>query len=110
MRFQGMGEIYRSDVGQNKNQILGRGRPPPDGRPDPGKRTCREDHALLIVRDEFRAGYSSIGLLASRAATVRRREKNILATDEHGCTPIRIFVFNPCSSVSICGPYFFHGF
>ena len=67
MRFQGMGEIYRSDVGQNKNQILGRGRPPPDGRPDPGKRTCREDHALLIVRDEFRAGYSSIGLLASRA-------------------------------------------
>jgi len=35
--------------------------------PDPGKRTRREDHALLIVRDEFRAGYSSIGLLASRA-------------------------------------------
>jgi hypothetical protein len=35
--------------------------------PGPGKRTRREDHALLIVRDEFRAGYSSIGLLASRA-------------------------------------------
>jgi hypothetical protein len=33
----------------------------------PGKRTRREDHALFIVRDEFRAGYSSIGLLASRA-------------------------------------------
>ena len=30
-------------------------RPPPDGRPcGPGKRTRREDHALLIVRDEFR--------------------------------------------------------
>src|ERR1700676_1738935 len=40
--------------------------PPPAGRPrDPGKRTRREDHALLIVRDEFRTGYSSIGLLAS---------------------------------------------
>src|ERR1035438_7407658 len=54
--------------GQNKNQILGRDRPPPDGRPvAPGKRTRREDHALLIVRDEFRTGYSLIGLLASRA-------------------------------------------
>ena len=38
--------------------------------PGPGKRTRREDHALLIVRDEFRTGYSLIGLLASRA---RRR-------------------------------------
>jgi hypothetical protein len=38
--------------------------------PVPGKRTRREDHALLIVRDEFRTGYSLIGLLASRA---RRR-------------------------------------
>jgi hypothetical protein len=54
--------------GQNKNQILGRDRPPPDGRPrGPGKRTRREDHALLIVRDEFRTGYSLIGLLASIA-------------------------------------------
>src|ERR1017187_5823180 len=33
----------------------------------PGKRTRREDHALLIVRDEFRTGYSLIGLLASIA-------------------------------------------
>jgi hypothetical protein len=42
--------------------------PPPDGRPrHPGKRTRREDHALLIVRDEFRTGYSLIGLLASIA-------------------------------------------
>jgi hypothetical protein len=38
----------------------------------PGKRTRREDHALLIVRDEFRAGYSSIGLLASRARRAPR--------------------------------------
>ena len=53
---------------QNENQILGQDQPPPDGRPrDPGKRTRREDHALLIVRDEFRAGYSLIGLLASIA-------------------------------------------
>ncbi len=43
---------------------------PPASRwsaPGPGKRTRREDHALLIVRDEFRTGYSLIGLLASRA-------------------------------------------
>jgi hypothetical protein len=31
----------------------------------PGKRTRRQDHALLIVRDAFRTGYSLIGLLAS---------------------------------------------
>src|SRR6266487_1365390 len=56
---------------KNQSQILGRDRPPPAGRaPIPGKRTRREDHALLIVRDEFRTGYSLIGLLASRA---RRR-------------------------------------
>ena len=51
-----------------KNQIPGR--EPTASRwsaPSPGKRTRREDHALLIVRDEFRTGYSSIGLLASRA-------------------------------------------
>jgi hypothetical protein len=35
--------------------------------PGPDKRTRREDHALLIVRDEFRTGYSLIGLLASIA-------------------------------------------
>jgi hypothetical protein len=54
--------------GQKQNQTLGRDQPPPDGRPrDPGKRTRREDHVLLIVRDEFRTGYSLIGLLASIA-------------------------------------------
>ena len=53
---------------RQKTKSWGRDRPPPDGRPrDPGKRTRREDHALLIVRDEFRTGYSLIGLLASRA-------------------------------------------
>src|SRR5258707_15097626 len=51
-----------------KTKPRGGNRPPPAGRPrDPGKRTRREDHALLIVRDEFRTGYSSIGLLASIA-------------------------------------------
>jgi hypothetical protein len=51
-----------------KNQIPGR--EPTASRwsaPSPGKRTRREDHALLIVLDEFRTGYSLIGLLASRA-------------------------------------------
>ena len=68
MRFQGMAESIGPMLGQNQNQILGGTEPPPAGRPrGPGKRTRREDHALLIVRDEFRTGYSLIGLLASIA-------------------------------------------
>src|SRR5271157_1473623 len=70
--FSRQGGIYRSDVVQNQKQSQNQipGREPTASRwsaPGPGKRTRREDHALLIVRDEFRAGYSSIGLLASRA-------------------------------------------
>ena len=68
MRFRRHDGIYRSDVVQNKNQTLGTG--PTASRRSvraPGKRTRREDHALLIVRDEFRPGYSSIGLVATRA-------------------------------------------
>jgi hypothetical protein len=70
MRFLRKGGIYRSDVvpNQSQNQILGRDRTASRwSAPGPGKRTRREDHALLIVRDEFRTGYSLIGLLASRA-------------------------------------------
>jgi len=68
MRFQGMAESIGPMWSEQKPNPGGGDRPPPDGRPRaPGKRTRREDHALLIVRDEFRAGYSSIGLLASRA-------------------------------------------
>jgi hypothetical protein len=65
-----------SKAGRNLSVRCGR-RPKPNpgagatasrwSAPGPGKRTRREDHALLIVRDEFRTGYSSIGLLASRA-------------------------------------------
>jgi len=76
MRFLRKGGIYRSDVVPNQNQSQSQsqnqipGREPTASRwsaPGPGKRTRREDHALLIVRDEFRTGYSLIGLLASRA-------------------------------------------
>jgi hypothetical protein len=72
MRFLRQGGIYRSDVVQTKTKVKTKtwaeDQPPPAGRPRyPGKRTRREDHALLIVRDEFRTGYSLIGLLASRA-------------------------------------------
>jgi hypothetical protein len=53
---------------KTKTKPRERDQPPPAGRPrNPGKRTRREDHALLIVRDEFRPGYSSIGLVATRA-------------------------------------------
>ena len=71
MRFQGMAESIGpmwSNQNQNQNQNPGAG--PTASRwsaPGPGKRTRREDHALLIVRDEFRTGYSLIGLLASIA-------------------------------------------
>ena len=70
--FSRKGGIYRSDVVPNQNQSQNQnlGRRPTASRwsaPSPGKRTRREDHALLIVRDEFRTGYSLIGLLASRA-------------------------------------------
>src|ERR1700691_4324825 len=74
MRFLRKGGIYRSDVG-SKPEPKSKSKPNPGAgptasrwsAPSPGKRTRREDHALLIVRDEFRTGYSSIGLLASRA-------------------------------------------
>uniref|UniRef100_Q01ND3 Uncharacterized protein n=1 Tax=Solibacter usitatus (strain Ellin6076) TaxID=234267 RepID=Q01ND3_SOLUE len=60
--------IYRSDVVQTTtNPGTGADLLPSLSPPVPGKRTRREDHALLIVRDEFRSGYSLIGLLASRA-------------------------------------------
>jgi hypothetical protein len=68
MRFLRQGGIYRSDVA--KTLKPNPGAEPTASRwsaPGPGKRTRREDHALLIVRDEFRTGYSLIGLLASRA-------------------------------------------
>jgi hypothetical protein len=68
MRFQGMAESIGPMLIRTKKQIPGAG--PAASRwsaPGPGKRTRREDHALLIVRDEFRTGYSSIGLLASIA-------------------------------------------
>jgi hypothetical protein len=59
--FLRQGGIYRSDVVQNQEQSQNQipGREPTASRwsaPSPGKRTRREDHALLIVRDEFRTG------------------------------------------------------
>ena len=67
MRFQGMAESIGPMWSEQKPNP---GAGPTASRwsaPCPGKRTRREDHALLIVRDEFRTGYSSIGLLASIA-------------------------------------------
>ena len=54
MRFLRHGGIYRSDVVIKAKPNPSRDRPPPVGRPRPRSRTRREDHALLIVRDEFR--------------------------------------------------------
>ena len=67
MSFLRHGEIYRSDVVFGSHRTEG-GAPPPVGRrPCPGKRRDGKERALLIVRDEFPVGYSSIGLLSSRA-------------------------------------------
>src|SRR5580658_8556817 len=73
MRFQGRAESIGPMWLQPKPKSKSKPNPGPRptasrwSAPGPGKRTRREDHALLIVRDEFRTGYSLIGLLASRA-------------------------------------------
>jgi len=93
MRFLRQGEIYRSDVAQTKTKSKPNpGREPTASRwsaPGPGKRTRREDHALLIVRDEFRTGYSLIGLLASRA---RRRFTGTAIIKRWTARPERIII------------------
>jgi len=62
------GPMWFQNQNQSQNQTPGRDRAASRwSAPSPGSRTRREDHALLIVRDEVPAGYSSIGLLASRA-------------------------------------------
>lgn len=52
--------------------------------PKPSQRTRREDHVLLIGRDEFRPANSSIGVLASiaRLRFHRRFEHKMLARPE----------------------------
>src|SRR5580658_9109825 len=73
MRFQGRAESIGPMWFKPKPKSKSKPNPGPGptasrwSAPGPGKRTRREDHALLIVRDEFRTGYSLIGLLASRA-------------------------------------------
>src|ERR1700688_2283875 len=57
MRFLRDGGIFRSDVVKvkTKYQTLGLGRAASRWSAlRPGTRTCREDHALIIVFDEFR--------------------------------------------------------
>ncbi len=85
--FSRHGGIYRSDVVQNQKQNQNQipGREPTASRwsaPSPGKRTRREDHALLIVRDEFRTGYSLIGLLASIARLRFTGSRRLTRTSE----------------------------
>src|SRR2546423_15186149 len=81
MRFLGRAESI-GPMWSKRKPNPGWGQPPPAGRPrNPGKRTRREDHALLIVRDEFRTGYSLIGLLASIARLRFTGDRRI------SCTP-----------------------
>jgi len=54
MRFLRHHGIYRSDVVHSKTKPWRNRAASRRSVPSPGKRTRREDHALLIVRDEFR--------------------------------------------------------
>ena len=85
MRFKGMAESI-GPMWPDYNQTLGRDRAASRrSAPSPGKRTRREDHALLIVRDEFRTGYSLIGLLASIARLRFTGTRRLTCTPEsHG--------------------------
>jgi len=104
MRFPGMAEsigpMWFQNQTKKQNQILGRDRTASRwSAPGPGKRTRREDHALLIVRDEFRTGYSLIGLLASIARL------RFTGTRRLTCTPPRprekgTFLFCPEGDIS----------
>ncbi len=68
MRFQGRAESIGPMWRQTATKSWGGNRATSRWTaPSPGKTTRREEHAALIVRDEFRTGYSLIGLLASRA-------------------------------------------
>ena len=95
------------------NPGAGTNRLPLAGPRYPGKRTRREDHVLLIVRDEFRTGYSSIGLLASRArlrftgiAIIKRwtaGRKRIIIERHCVFSLVSHARGSPHSSVFICG-------
>ena len=62
------GGIYRSDVIRTKTKSWdGTNRLPMAGPEAQAKERVGRTTLLLIVHDEFRTGYSSIGLLASRA-------------------------------------------
>ena len=117
MRFQGRAESIGPMLIRTKTKIPGTG--PTASRwsaRDPGKRTRREDHALLIVRDEFRTGYSLIGLLASiarlrftgivRISLDRTAEKEISSNGSSVFSPVshsRGTPHYPCESVSMWG-------
>jgi hypothetical protein len=66
--FSRQGGIYRSDVGQTKTKPWGGTEPPPASRPRAQvKERIGRNTFFSIVRDEFRTGYSLVGLLASIA-------------------------------------------
>jgi hypothetical protein len=67
MSFLRHGEIYRSDGFLKTVRNWARRAASRWSAPGPAIRTRRKERALLIVRDEFPVGYSSIGLLSSRA-------------------------------------------
>jgi len=69
MSFLRHREIYRSDVVFQTLKDWARLAASRWSAPEPSQRTRREDHALLIVRDEFPVGYSSAGCSPAEPAS-----------------------------------------
>ena len=68
---------------QSQNQTLGRDRAASRwSAPGPGKRTRREDHALLIVRDEFRPAFLDRVARQHCPSPLHRRWQNNTASSE----------------------------
>ena len=69
MSFFRHGEIYRSDVVSKTILTWGPGAASRWSAPGPSLRTRRKVRALLIVRDEFPAGYSLAGCSPAEPAS-----------------------------------------
>ena len=94
MSFPRHEEIYRSDVVAKTIEGWGRGAASRWSAPEPSPRTRRKERALLIVRDEFPAGYSLAGCSPAEPASaspavliIARKRRTRLAANGRGIAP-----------------------